>query len=213
MKEPVTAMYTCPYCGREFEVETYQSINAEEEDLRDRCISGDLFRVSCPHCKKEYMVQYPFVYLDKRHKFVLWISEKEVPASLRGISDPLHMQGYRFRRIPALKELPEKIQVFEDELDDRLVELAKYDCFIEFVDNKKGNPEDITSIEYQRTENQVMKINVRTGDRGMAFLIPVDVVEEEMMQDISRYEVDNRSFPVVNTEWIIDLFRESDGQA
>lgn len=206
-------MYSCPYCGREFEVETYQSINAEEEDLRDRCVSGDLFRVSCPHCKKEYMIQYPFVYLDRKHKFVLWISDREVPASVRSISDPLDLQGYRFRRVPALKELPEKIQIFEDELDDRLVELAKYDCFIEFVDNKKGNPEDITSIEYQRTENQVMKINVRTGDRGMAFLIPVNMVEEEMMQDIERYEVDNRSFPVVNTEWIIDLFRESSGQA
>ena len=107
MKEPVTAMYSCPYCGREFEVETYQSINAEEEDLRDRCVSGDLFRVSCPHCKKEYMIQYPFVYLDRKHKFVLWISDREVPASVRSISDPLHLQGYRFRRVPALKELPE----------------------------------------------------------------------------------------------------------
>ena len=58
--------YTCPYCGKEFEIEVWDSIDADEDpDLRDRCVSGDLFRVSCPHCKKEFMVQFPLVYIDR----------------------------------------------------------------------------------------------------------------------------------------------------
>ena len=63
-----------------------------------------------------------------------------------------------------LQEFVEKIQIFEDEVDDRLVELAKYDSLIEFIDNRKGTAEDVTSIDYQKTENGVMKINVRTAD-------------------------------------------------
>ena len=38
----------------------------------------------------------------------------------------------------------------------------------------------MTGIEYQHTENDVMKINVRADDKGMSFLIPVSVLEEEM---------------------------------
>ena len=62
--------YTCPYCGKTFETEIYDSVTADtDEDLRDRCVSGDLFRISCPKCKREFMIQYPLVYVDRRHRF------------------------------------------------------------------------------------------------------------------------------------------------
>ena len=58
-----------------------------------------------------------------------------------------------------------------------------------------------------------MKINVRTDDRGMAFLIPLQMLEEEMAQNPERYEVDNETIPVINSAWITSLFMPSEGTA
>lgn len=206
--------YLCPYCGSKIEAKVYDTVIADEDiDLHDRCASGDIFKISCPHCHKEFMIQYPLIYIDQSHQFVLWLNQNDAGIPLQQTTKPLIEKGYRLRRCATLSEFTEKISIFEDGVDDVMVELAKYDCFIEFVDNKKGNPEDITSIEYQRTENEVMKINVRTGDKGMAFMIPISFMEEEMSANPELYEVDNQYFPLINSTWITSLFQESAGEA
>ncbi len=208
MSSSRTVSYTCPYCGKNYEIEIYDSVTADEDmDLRDRCLSGDLFRSTCPRCKRDFMVQYPLVYIDRSHRFVIWLNENAPSEELmRSIAAPLIPQGYTLRRTPTLREFAEKIQILEDGVDDRAVEVAKYDSLIEFLDNKKGTAEEITAIEYQRTENEVMKINIRTDDKGLSFLIPVSMVEEEMTESGDLYEVDNSAFPVINADWIISLF-------
>jgi len=212
MSQSKTISYTCPYCGKVFETEIYESVTADtDEDLRDRCVSGDLFRISCPRCKREFMIQYPLVYVDRRHHFVIWLKQEEPgEAMVRDFAAPLVSAGYTLRRVTTLQEFVEKIQILEDEVDDRLVELAKYDSLIEFIDNRKGTAEDVTSIDYQKSTEGVIKINVRTADRGMAFLIPIAMAEEELNADAERYAVDDSTFPVINADWIISLFQEPD---
>ena len=207
--------YTCPYCGREFDITVYESVNSEQDpDLRDSCLSGDLFRHSCPHCHTDFMVQYPLVYVDPQHKFVLWLSANTgEEAALNAAAGPLLKQGYKLRRCATIKEFTEKIQIFEDGVSDIAVELAKYDSFIEFIDNRRGNPADVTSVEYQRVNDGVMKINVRTDDKGLSFLIPMDLLEEEIRAESDRFAINEEEFPLINSDWIISLFMESSGQA
>ena len=103
----------CPYCGTEFEFTKYDFINADKDrDLRDECVSGDLFRVSCPHCKKEFMLLYPVLYFDPSHKFVIWFSEKEMPKSMDALKKEIARSGYTLRRCSTLDEFTEKIQIF-----------------------------------------------------------------------------------------------------
>ena len=207
--------YTCPYCGREFDITVYESVNTEQDpDLRDSCLSGDLFRHSCPHCHTDFMVQYPLVYVDPQHKFVLWLSANTgEETALKAAAGPLLKQGYKLRRCATIKEFTEKIQIFEDGVSDIAVELAKYDSFIEFIDNRRGNPADVTSVEYQRVNDGVMKINVRTDDKGLSFLIPMDLLEEEIRAESDRFAINEEEFPLINSDWIISLFMESSGQA
>lgn len=200
--------YDCPYCGNAFQTNVYYSVDAEDIDLRDRCVSGEVFKCTCPSCHKEFYVQNDLTYIDRTNKFVLVLSDTEVPSQVFELGATLAKNGYRLRRCETIGEFVEKIQIFEDGIDDVMVELARYDCFIEFVDNDKGTAEDITSIDYQRCEAGVMKINVRTEDKGLAFTIPTSVMEEEMEQNKERYAVDNATFPVVNAAWIISLFQD-----
>ena len=206
--------YQCPYCGKQFTINAYESVNAQEDpDLRDSCLSGDIFRHSCPHCHTDFMIQYPLVYMDPRHKFVIWLNQNEAGRDMHAFSMPLVKQGYTLRRCATLKEFTEKIQILEDGVSDIAVELAKYDSFIEFIDNRKGKPEDVTSVEYQNTNDGVMKINIRTDDKGMAFLIPMAMLEEEIRAEHDVFEVHDEDFPLVNSDWIISLFMDSSGQA
>ena len=210
-----TIKYICPYCKQEFEMDIYDSVNVKEDrDLRDRCVSGEIFQHECTNCHKEYLVQNDLLYTDPEHKFVIWVSKEPVKGvDLSSFVKQLDKAGYTLRRCATVKEFVEKIQILEDGVNDIAVELAKYDCFIEFVDNKKGNPADVTSIDYQRTENDVMKIIVKTDDKGMAFLIPVSMLEEELEQNPDLFKVENTSFPLVDGEWMRSLFEKPMGQA
>lgn len=206
--------YRCPYCGKEFEITVYDSVNAQNDpELRERAMSGDLFRHSCPHCKTDFMIQNPLVYTDSERKFVIWLSNEEISEDLSKLAKPLSDQGYTLRRCGTLQEFTEKIQIFEDGISDIVVELAKYDSFIEFIDNRQGNPAEVTSVEYQRAKDGVMKINVRTDDKGLSFLIPVGPLEEEVKIQSDRYEADNAHFPRINSDWVISLFNEPAGEA
>ena len=206
--------YRCPYCGRDFSVTVYDSVNAQNDpELRERAMSGDLFRHSCPHCKTDFMIQNPLVYSDPERKFVIWLSNEEISEDLSRLAKPLADQGYTLRRCATLQEFTEKIQIFEDGVNDIVVELAKYDSFIEFIDNRQGNPADVTSVEYQRAKDGVMKINVRTDDKGLSFLIPIGPLEEEVRIQSDRYEADNAHFPRINSDWVISLFNEPAGEA
>lgn len=206
--------YICPYCHKEFEITIYHSVNAEEDpDLRERCISGDVFQHSCPHCHTDFMIQNPLLYEDPKNKFVLWVSSNDVGSDLSALSQPLIQKGYKLRRCSTVKEFVEKIQILEDGVDDIMVELAKYDSFIDFLDSRKGNPEDVTSIDYIYTKDDVMKIDIKMDDKGMSFLIPVSGLKEELESNAELFEVDDRHFPCINGEWMISLFMKPEGQA
>ena len=208
------APFRCPYCGREMTIRVYDSVNAQTDpDLRESCISGDIFRHSCSKCGTDFMVQNNLVYTDSENKFVLWLSNEEVNGQLSQIAEALARQGYRMRRCGTLREFTEKIQIFEDGIDDIAVELAKYDSFIEYINNRQGNPEDVTSVEYQNTNDGVMKINVRCDDKGLSFLIPYAMLEEEISAESDLFAVDETTFPRINSDWIISLFKEAQGIA
>ena len=214
MSQSQDIRYTCPYCHKEFDTTIYTAINAEQDpDLKEACISGDIFRHTCPYCQHAFMIQPPLVYSDPSRKFLIWLSQQAPAESLKQLALPLAKQGFKLRRCATVQEFAEKIQIFEDGVDDIMVELAKYDSFIEYIDNKKGTAEDVTGIEYQHTENDVMKINVRADDKGMSFLIPVSVLEEEMKVDKDRFAIDETDFPRINNDWIISAYTEAAGKA
>lgn len=210
MSQSRTITYTCPYCGGTFEAEIYESVHADKDpDLRERCLSGDLFRVFCPHCKHDFMIQFPLVYMDAPHRFVIWLSDQPLPQELDRAAAILAEKGYTLRRCTQLQAFSEKIQILEDGIDDRLVELAKYDSFIECLENKRVEEKDITGVEYQRVENEVMKINVRIrDDRGLSFLIPLAGIRDEFEQDRDLFRIDNRRFPQIDAAWLTAIYKK-----
>lgn len=55
-------MVQCPSCGKDFEVEIYNSINVSlDPELRESLISGDLNSVKCP-CGHNVTLKFPLLY-------------------------------------------------------------------------------------------------------------------------------------------------------
>lgn len=205
MSKSTEIKYICPYCKKEFGTNIYQAVNVQTDpDLRERCMSGDIFHHSCPHCHTDFMIQNPLLYEDPEHQFVLLVSQNE--ADLSSFAKPLVEKGYTLRRCSTVKEFTEKIQILEDGVDDIAVELAKYDSFIDFLNSRKGKAEDVTSIDYAYTKEDVMKIDIRMDDKGMSFLIPMSGLQEELEANKEFFKVNNEQFPCVNAEWMISLF-------
>lgn len=211
MSESRDIQYKCPYCGKEFTITVYDSVNSEQDpDLRERCLSGDIFRHSCPHCHKDFMIQNPLLYMDPKHKFVIWVNESDNITGLSNLVEPLRKAGYTLRRCPTVSKFIEKITVLEDEVNDVMVELAKYDSFIEFIDNRKGNPQDVTAVSYEYTKDDIMKITIHADDKSMSFLIPVSALEEEIRAEKDLYRIEDKDFPCVDDAWILSLFQKKD---
>ena len=94
-----------------------------------------------------------------------------------------------------------------------MVELAKYDSFIEYIDNRKGNPSDVTGIRYEYTKDDIMKVTIMADDKSMSFLIPTGALKEEIAAEADTFRLDDTDFPVVNDQWIISLFQKASGKA
>ena len=206
--------YTCPYCNKEFTTVIYDNVNVKDDsDMRDMVVSGDTFRHVCPHCHTHFMIQNPMVYSDPDHKFVLWLSTEEPNKEIHELSQPLLEKDFTLRRCASIQELVEKIEIFEDGLDDVAIELAKYDAFIDYYTRYENENPVVTSVEYQNTQNGTCKINVRAEDKGLSFFIPYDALEEEIRAESERFEIDNKEFPLINREWMISIFEEPEGIA
>ncbi len=70
-------MIACEECGEEFEIETYDVIDANESpELRDKIIRNKLFIFKCPHCGKRIDGMYSFFYVDEKHNFKIQFNHK-----------------------------------------------------------------------------------------------------------------------------------------
>ena len=143
---------------------------------------------------------------------IIWVSAKEL-GDLSSFAKPLIAKGYTLRRCATVKEFVEKIQIFEDGANDIAVELAKYDSFIDFLDSRKGKAEDVTSIDYVYTKDDVMKIDIRMDDKGMSFLIPVSGLHDELEANKEMFEIEDEQFPCINSDWILSVFMKAQGNA
>lgn len=208
MSKKTLRNYVCPKCGKTYQITTYDSINADiDEDMLDRVKSADIFQMECPHCHETYIVSYPCLYHNAQKRFMIWLTT-DVPAQ-----DPIYKQlvdkGYILRRCKDLESFLEKITLLEEGIDDRAVEYAKYDTFVDYIQNR-GKAEDVTGVYFKELDGDILRMNLRLDDRGMTIQIPYDGLLAEMEDHTDLFAVDDVAFPVVDAAWIIQIFEAAE---
>ena len=128
----------CSKCGKEGEFVVWHSLNAMLNPYEKKVLmDGNLFKYTCPHCGAVSTVVYDFLYhqMEDQTMIQLATSEEAVPQSIEvfaSLMDGELMPGiskmnadYRLRIVKSQNSLREKIYIFDQGLDDRVIELMK----------------------------------------------------------------------------------------
>ena len=132
MSLPTETQVTCPHCGNEVSITHWQTVNATlHPALRRRVLNGSIIRHHCPTCNQGFGVKGPLLYHDVKRRFMVWL-DFEVPGAPPPTwrTDTLEtsaaaLKDYQFRLVSEWDELVEKINIFENGWDDRILETLK----------------------------------------------------------------------------------------
>ena len=178
MASQVYRNVTCNNCNTVMEYDVYDSINATlQPKLKEKIVNDELFVLTCPECGKKFYLSYGFLYndIDCGHMIHYSCSEditnelqqfKDIVGNFKKeISAHFNSLSYKFRFVNDFHKLKEKIRIFDKNLDDRIIELYKY----EFIVN--GYDKDLSQLD------DIVFVNVDGSSEFVFVLFEKDVIE------------------------------------
>lgn len=72
MSKRIEAKINCPACGNQFDFTLYRTIWGEYPENRDLVMSNRINVATCPSCKKETKLEFPFMYTNSKQQFAVW---------------------------------------------------------------------------------------------------------------------------------------------
>ena len=197
----------CPKCGHKSEFEVWKSINTMlDPEMKAAVLDRSAFKFKCSECGHEANVDYGFLYHQMEDRLMIYYVQdeqgmKDAYEMFRGdmLSDELiemAQEGYRYRIVTSQNELLEKIIIFDDGYDDRLIEAMK--IFI-IANLSKDNPElDIQRLYY---DDRDKKCFVVIGENGAIGSVDFD----EEMYEIVKNDVAKEWPDIVEDDIIINM--------
>ncbi len=120
----------CADCGKVIQIEIWETVNVTlDPDIKQRILDGSFYLVQCQACGWSKFLEYNSLYHDMERGAMIWLDPGgDPPYNLDSVYDKKirkYQQGYRYRTVRTLKDLIEKIYIFDGLLDDRVLELYK----------------------------------------------------------------------------------------
>ncbi len=129
---------TCPNCGEEGDFVIWKSINtAIDPETKEKVLSGKLFRFKCPKCGVETNIMYNCLYHQMEDHIMIYTvyTDEDIDEAVKAFDSYANndllkefkpvMSNYTFRIVRDQLKLREKIYIFNQGLDDRVIELMK----------------------------------------------------------------------------------------
>lgn len=138
MSLPSKQTVKCPKCGAEIEFTLWNSINTEMSFAIPDIISGKLFEIECKKCGFKNHVVYPILFNDMQHKVWIWLTLDQNNEEYNKSLEFAKLMQNRIRIVTTQEELREKTLIFNAELDDRVVEVAKLICEEQLTNQLNG---------------------------------------------------------------------------
>ncbi len=156
-----TKIATCPNCGKHCGLDIWNTITATlEPDARLALLNGQLFIHTCPDCDTPNRMDYSTIYNDPERGFMInYVNNQndynEGIRMLNGLMDPENSdenslaRSYIYRMVTSQNALREKVLIFENGLDDRIIEMVKVLLLIDM--HKKMPDYKFTEILFSLT--------------------------------------------------------------
>ena len=215
-----TVKIRCPHCHQEGTMQVLPALNtAQAPELKEKVISKEVFEYTCPGCLQKNHLNYTFLYHEPEKQLMIqfiagdhkaWINAvnefRKLPAS---ISAPLRSQKYRVRAVRSQNALVEKIQIYNCDLDDRVIELLKLLLAADFVKNKSGRKPD--NAYFYAAPDGTRSILFFSGDENIG---AASVPEDLYLQVAEKYGAvlkDNHygELILVDSYWAKEAMKEN----
>lgn len=137
MSEVKKQMIACPKCGKEIEIDVWNSIDIPYDmEQKEKVLNNTFFKASCDICHASIPIGYKCLYNDMEQKYLIWVAPKLEEAEQKDIVEyneklktdsrlRLAQGGYTYRIVRNDNELREKVLIFDEGLDDRYIETMK----------------------------------------------------------------------------------------
>jgi hypothetical protein len=131
MSQSAVTTVSCPQCrhGQEFTV--WHSVNVSQDpELKPRVLDRSLTTFTCEKCGATASIEQDLLYHDMdRRLMILRHARHDAPEELGdkslGLLSALGASAYACRLVRTMNELVEKVLIWEDNLDDRSIEVFK----------------------------------------------------------------------------------------
>ena len=190
----------CPECGKDNEFIVWQSLNGDlDPDAKQQLLDGTLFRFKCECCGYESNIVYPILYNDMSNNVMIYFVKEdeieEIKSSFAFKSEfGQAMADYRTRIVTDQNSLREKAIIFENKLDDRVVEIIK---LIYFSNLRQTQPDAKVEVAYFMVDNGEYYIHF-LGETPLTAKVSSSLYEQVANDFVSKLEK-------VEDEYIIDM--------
>ena len=131
---------TCPGCGKEHDFEMWNSLNTMlDPDMKEKLLSKEMFQFICPDCGYTANVDYGFLYHQMEDRIMIYYiqDEDEIEKTIKMITGEAYdlfelsealqkaKREYLYRIVLSQNDLLEKIHIFDNRRDDRMIEIMK----------------------------------------------------------------------------------------
>lgn len=210
MDEKFASTITCPKCGTKHNAELWAVVDVDKDPaLKDKLITGELFRFFCPRCGYRALVNHSFLYrCESRHLFI-WYAADEQTFSEACLNMTQQMkasfvlpagQQDRCRVVASRRALVEKLLIDDSGLDDRVVEIIKVLLYLRRTETEKDV--SIQDVVFDRNVENVPHIRFLHTDGTSAVM----EIPEKLVRDVERNARDILAGqlghePVVDARW------------
>ncbi len=127
----------CPKCGQMSDITVWSSITVNDSpDLKDDLLHGRINIFRCPSCSQTGLMPHPLLYSDAARKLMISFSPSNEPAVKQKLFEDIQaaskksgeldrLEGYNLRFVTDYNELLEKILIFDNDFNDKVIEVIK----------------------------------------------------------------------------------------
>ena len=172
----------CPQCGQMSEVTVWNSVTVKDSaDLKQDLLGGLVNMFRCPSCSYAALMPTPMLYHDEDRKLMISFSPCSDSVTEQRLFDKVRetsgksgelkgLSGYNLRFVTDYNELLEKILIFDNELNDKTIEVIKLMILSQDVD-KAGN----RVCRFGKSENGVMEFMIYDVKENMTYTSSVPI--------------------------------------
>lgn len=212
MSNDITLDVVCPNCGFKQEVQYWGSVNSDlNPELKARLMEGELNIYTCRQCLEVIQLGVATLYHDMTRAFMIYLlhdqaQHQQAEKDLAGFIAML--PHYRFRFVDQEIHLIEKIRIFEDELDDRVVELIKMLILNQALEAGRAPNLVLYKGISESEEDPTCDFIVRFPDHSESFQVSIKdsyaPLRQEFKEALERDEL-NKRWLRVDSDYLLTL--------